>query len=62
MIKTKAFDSLGHSRLVALIKDGLIIKTMDHWMDDKISSIWLKISGRGYKTLHIAAIYREHIY
>ena len=29
-------------------------------MDHHISSVWFKVSGRGIRTLHLAAIYREH--
>ena len=60
MIKTKSWSTLNHSRLVVLVRENLNITTEDKLMDDKISSVWMKISGRGVKTLHIGAIYREH--
>ena len=60
MVTTKGLNELGHSRLVAMVKDGIHIETMDKWMDSKISSIWFKISSRGVKTLNLGAIYREH--
>ena len=60
IIRTKAWTTLGHCRLVALVREGLHLDIMDSWMDSQISSIWFKISCRGVKPLYIAAIYREH--
>ena len=60
MIRTKAWSTLGHCRLVALVRNGLQMEIVDNWMDEHISSIWFRVASRGIKTLHIGAIYRVH--
>ena len=60
MQKTKTWDLVGHCRLVALVREGLQLQTVDKWMSGNISSLWYKISSKGCKTLYLGGIYREH--
>ena len=59
MNTTLALETLGHTRLVALVRHGLQVEIMKNWMDKRVSSIWYKISSRGCKTLYLTGVYRE---
>ena len=52
----------GTARLVLLTKDSLKFTVMDKLMDDIVSSIWIRISRHGMKSLLLCGIYREHQY
>ena len=60
IIQPKSIIFLGYSRIAVLVREGVQVETMDQLMDDEIASVWLKVSGRGLKTLHIGAVYRQH--
>ena len=60
MIKAKTTSRLGYSRIVLLCKTGNIFSVESERMDDDISSIWVKIGGRGKKGLLLGGMYREH--
>ena len=52
----------GTARLVLLTKDNLQFELRNDLMDDIVSSIWVKISRRGLKSILVCSIYREHQY
>ena len=52
---------LGYSRIIALIKEGTQVKTMNQLMDkDDLASIWLRWGGNGPRSILVGGIYREH--
>ena len=60
MIRAKTTSRLGYSRIVLLCKTGNIYSVESDRMDDDISSVWIKIGGRGRKGLLLGGMYREH--
>ena len=50
------------ARLVLLTKNGLNFTIRDDLMTDTFSSIWVKISRQGIKSLLVCGVYREHQY
>ena len=60
LIKTKDHQRGYCSRLVVLIREGLEFQILDKIMEPDISSIWVKLPGRGTKPTIIGAVYREH--
>ena len=52
----------GTARIVLLTRDSLEFTVMDKLMDDTVSSIWIRISRRGMKSLLLCGVYREHQY
>ena len=52
----------GTARLVLLTKESLQFELRSDLMDDIVSSIWLKISRKGQKSILVCGIYREHQY
>ena len=56
----KTMDNLKNCRIAALVKNGIEVKQLDQFMNNTVAIIWLKISSRGRKTIHLGAIYREH--
>ena len=52
----------GTARLVLLSKENLQFELRNDLMDDIVSSIWIKISRRGLKSILVCGIYREHQY
>ena len=60
MIHPKTILSLGYSRLILLVKEGINVQLIADLMDDTISSIWTKINKNGAKNLYLGGVYREH--
>ena len=60
LVHPKQLTSMGYSRLILLVKEGVQITLMDDLMCPEVSSIWLKIAKRGCKKLHLGGVYREH--
>ena len=58
----KTVSKNGTARLVMLTKNSLDFALKDDLMDDVFSSIWIKISRPGVKSLLICGLYREHQY
>ena len=52
----------GTARLIMLAKNGLDFVLKEDLMDDIFTSIWIKISRPGVKSLLICGLYREHQY
>ena len=53
-------ESQGCCRLAVLVKDGLQVKVLKEYMNQEIASVWLTVTRRGAKKLHIGAMYRQH--
>ena len=60
MILTKAMQSMGYSRLVALVREGIQVEVEEQLMSVDVASIWLKVCKQGGRKLYICRIYREH--
>ena len=60
MTKAKTVDKLKYSRIVLLTEIRIIYTVEWQRMNDEIYSIWVKIGGRGRKSLRIGGMYREH--
>ena len=60
LIQPKSMVSSGYSRLAVLVKEGVQVQTLEQYMDEEIASVWLKISSKGTKKIHLGAIYRQH--
>ena len=57
----KSMETKGFSRIVLLIKEGVIFEVDRKLMeDDDIASIWIKVRGKGRKNMVIGGVYREH--
>ena len=56
----KTWNKLKYSRIVLLTKKGFQFKVEENRMEDTISTIWIKVGGRGLKGVRICGIYREH--
>ena len=56
----KSMITMQYSRIILLSKEVLNIQIMEELMDPRVSSIWVKMGGRGVKKLIIGGIYREH--
>ena len=52
----------GTARLVLLTRENLKFELVENLMDDTFSSIWVKISRQGIKSLMVCGLYREHQY
>ena len=60
LIMSKSMSSLHHCRIIALVKTGLNYKIEDNLMSEDIASIWLKLGGKGRKSVFVGGVYREH--
>ena len=60
MILPDTMQSLGYSRLAALVKDGVHVKVLREYMDQEVATVWLKVSKKGGSKLHVGAVYRQH--
>ena len=60
IVTTKSMSTLGVSRLVLLVREGVKVDIQESWMDEIVASIWLKIRRRGSKSITIGGVYREH--
>ena len=60
LIKAKTTIGLGYSRIILLCKIGLQYKVENDRMEEDISSIWVKLGGRGRRGVRIGGVYREH--
>ena len=52
--------NLDYVRLVALIKEDFVYKIEKDLHDNDISSLWIRIGGRGRRSIFVGGIYREH--
>ena len=60
LLTTKSMQAMGHCRLAVLLKEGTKVEVQNQYMEDNISSVWLKVCKRGGKKMLIGAVYREH--
>ena len=60
LTRAKTTETLGYSRVVLLAKEGLVYTVETTRMHDQVSSIWLRIGGKGRKALTLGGVYREH--
>ena len=60
LIVTKDFTARGCSRLVLLVREDFQVTLKEELMEEKIASIWFKISRRGCKSITVGGFYREH--
>ena len=60
LILPKTMNTLGNCRIAVLVRVGIEVKLLDKFMNTSVASVWLKISCKGRKSLHLGACYREH--
>ena len=60
LIHPKQLITMDYSRIILMVKEGVQVTIMDELMCPEVSSIWLKISKRGCRKLHLGGVYREH--
>ena len=60
LIKAKTVSRYKYSRIVLLCKSGLIYNVEWDRMNDSVSSIWIRLGGRGRRGLLVGGVYREH--
>ena len=60
LTRAKTMDHLGYSRIVLLTKEGLNFSLEDGRMENDISTIWIKVGGKGRKGVLVCGTYREH--
>ena len=60
IILPKTVDTLGYWRIVLIVKETIKVEVLEEFMEDDISSIWVKIGNSGRKAIHIGGLYREH--
>ena len=60
MITPNTSNSMGYSRLILLVKEGVRVNIMDDCMSDEIPAIWVKLVSRGRKPIVIGGLYRKH--
>ena len=49
LLLPKTMQKFGYARLALLVKNGTELKIQQQWMSPIVSSIWLKLGGRGSK-------------
>ena len=62
MVTPNTDISLGYSRIVLMVREGVELTIMNEYMADNIPAIWVKITSRGRKPLIIGGggrVYRE---
>ena len=62
LILPRTMDLIGNCRVAILVKEGVDVQVLDKFMDPHIASIWLKISAKGNKIIHLGAVYRQHMW
>ena len=60
LILPNIMNKVGNCRIAALVLEGVNVQLLDQYMNDTVASIWMKISLKGKKTIHLGGIYREH--
>ena len=60
IIHPKTIVSLGYSRIILLVREGVNVQLTEDLMDGIVSSIWIKVNKQGAKSLYLGGIYREH--
>ena len=60
MVLPLTMDTLGYSRVVMLVRQGINFKILDKCMDTGLASIYIQLGIPGRKSLNIGGIYREH--
>ena len=51
---------LRYAKIIPLIKQNINFEVLDRYMEEHLSTIWIKISRRGQRKLIVGGIYREH--
>ena len=60
LIPSNSMETLGYSRMVAIVKERINVEVVPQWMDQQVACVWLKFLKKGGKKLYVAGIYREH--
>ena len=59
LIKSAAINTMGYSRIAALVRQGIQVEIQHQLMCPNVASIWLKIIKKGGRKTYIGGIYRE---
>ena len=60
MVFPITMETQGYARIMLLVKEGVKYKVVEEFMDRHAASIWIKLTIRGGKPLHVGGIYRDH--
>ena len=60
LLTSNSLETLGYTRMAALIKDKINVEIQTQWMCQNVASIWLKLCKQGGKKIFICGIYMEH--
>ena len=60
LVMARTMETLKFSRIILLCKKGAQYKVETNRMSQELSSIWVKLSGRGRKSLLLGGVYRDH--
>ena len=60
LLLPKTMKLMGNCRLAVLVREGIIVQVLDNFMEEHVSSIWMKIPSKGHRKIHLGAIYKEH--
>ena len=60
IVLPNTLESQGVCRLAVLVREGVQVKILQEYMNTEIASVWLKVTRKGSKKLHIGAMYRQH--
>ena len=60
MVLPPTMSTLGHARLVMLIRDNIEVHRLDQFMEDDLAAVWVRVGRKGAKPLHIGGLYNEH--
>ena len=52
--------SMGHARIVLLVRDDLSVHKLDEFMNTETATIWVRVGGGKNNSLVVGGIYREH--
>ena len=60
LVLPKSMETLGYSRIVLLVKNGLKIHVLDQHMENYLTEIWVRVGNSRRSPTHIGGIYHEH--
>ena len=60
LILPNTMATLGHARLVMVVRQEIHVKKLDEFMDNENPSIWVRVGGTTKKSIVIGGLYREH--
>ena len=60
LILPNTMVTLGHARIVLIVRDDVTAHKLDEFMNNDIATVWVRIGGGRNNSLVIGGVYREH--